>query len=351
MEKKITMKDIANKLNISINAVSIALNNRVGVSDEMRIKILRIANEMGYLNKRAKFVRTFSRSNLCIMMQKIYSSDMNFYGKVLYSIVEEAKKFGYDTLMVFFDDDELAIPNCIEEHKVAGIIVIGKISDYNIEILNERNLPIVLVDHASLSNSIDSVLTDNKLGGFIMTKYLIEQGFEKIGFFGDLDYSLSIKERFFGFIEAISTCSSLADLEGINEYIKKYSITHNIESAVLDNNNSSIIDLIVSAAHLPEVFVCSNDKAAISLLMALQSLKYRVPENISLVGFDNIDMCEKITPNLTTINVDKEKMGRRAVERIRYAIDHKSNSHENIVLSVELIQRESVKLLNKIHLT
>ena len=95
---------------------------------------------------------------------------------------------------------------------------------------------------------------------------------------------------------------------------------------------------------MPQAFVCSNDRAAIALLMSLQSLGYRVPDDISLVGFDNIDMCEKVNPKLTTINVNKETMGKRAVQRIRHLISHRGSRPENTVMSVELIERESVKL-------
>lgn len=199
------MKQIAELHGVSVNAVSLALNNKPGVSDEMRSKILRTAEETGYLESKDKYVRTFSRMNLCVMMQKKYSRDMNFYGRVLYAVVEEAKKKGYDILMNFFDDIHLEVPAMISDHRVAGIIIIGKIKDENIAKLQIYNIPIVLVDHASLTKSVDSVLTDNKLGGFIVTKYLIEKGFQKIGFFGELKYSLSIKERFFGFKEALGS--------------------------------------------------------------------------------------------------------------------------------------------------
>ena len=339
---KTTMRDIAEKLGISINAVSLALNNKVGVSDEMRMKILRTADAMGYVSKKEKYVHTFSSTNLCVMMQRIYSTDMNFYGKVLYALTEEAQKSGFDTLMSFFDDELFAVPGAVEEHRVSGVIVIGKIADRNIERLREYNLPLVLVDHASLRNRVDSILTDNKLGGFVATSYLADQGFRKIGYFGDLDYSLSIKERFFGFQEAVQT-RGLVGREGIAAYAARYSITRDVERWILSNDNAGIIAHLKAAKELPEAFVCSNDKAAIALLMSLQALGLRVPEDISIIGFDNIDICRKVSPKITTLKVDKEAMGRRAVQRIRYRLSHREAPPENTVLSVELIERQSVK--------
>ncbi len=339
----VTMKNIAESLNISVNAVSIALNNKAGVSDEMRAKILRTAEKMGYLEKRNKFVRTFSHTNLCVMMQKIYSEDMIFYSKVLYSFVEEAKKSGYDTIINFFDDQSMVVPACVEKYRVSGIVVIGKISDVNIAKLKEYPIPLVLVDHASLMYTVDSILTDNKLGGYIVTKYLLDKGFRKIGFFGDLKYSLSIKERFFGFKEALSSYEADLPSNNIDDYIKQYSILSDIEQSVLNNDTQQIVQLIKRAKNLPQAFVCSNDKAAIALLMALQILNMNVPDDISLVGFDNIDMCEKVNPKLTTINVDTEALGRRAVQRLKHQIGRTAVAPENTVISVKLIERESVK--------
>ncbi len=339
----ISMKDIANRLNLSINAVSLALNNRPGVSEETRARILHMAEKTGYLEKKNRYVHTFTSTNLCIMMQKLYSDDMNFYGKVLYSFVEEAKKSGYDTIIQFFDNSAMSVPSCVERHRVAGIAVIGKISDENIGRLKDYHLPLVLVDHASLMHSVDSILTDNKLGGFIETKYLLDCGFQTIGYFGDLQYSLSIKERFFGFREALGRESNALRVENIDDYIRKYSILSDIEDAVLRNDTQRIVCLLKTTHDVPQAFVCSNDRAAILLLTALQILNINVPQDISLVGFDNIEMCEKVHPKLTTVNVDKELLGKRAVSRLRYQISHKGTlAAENAVIGVRMVERQSV---------
>jgi DNA-binding LacI/PurR family transcriptional regulator len=140
---KVTMKDIAQALNISINAVSIALNNKTGVSEEMRLTILKTAREMGYLEGKDKYGRNHARANLCVMMQNTYSGDMNFYGMVLYSIVVEARKSSYDVIMNFFDDAQMEVPECVKNYQVSGIITIGKINHTNIRQLKEYHLPLV----------------------------------------------------------------------------------------------------------------------------------------------------------------------------------------------------------------
>lgn len=339
---KITMKDIAQVHGISVNAVSLALNNKPGISNEMRIKILRTAEELGYLETKEKFLRTFARTTICVMMQKRYSQDMNFYGRVLFGVVEEAKRNGYDTLMNFFDDDAFEVPATIMQRRATGVIVIGKIKDKNIEKMSITHTPIVLADHASMTENIDSIITDNKRGSYMLVKYLWDKGFTKIGFYGELGYSLSIKERFWGYREALSEFIGFESKGHMDGYINKYSILEGMEEAVLSNNNKKIVELVKKHQNLPEAFVCSNDKAAISLMVALQMLGCRMPEDISIVGFDNIDICEKVCPKLTTVNVNKELMGKRAVQRLLYRLEHKHGLVENAVISVEMVERESV---------
>ncbi len=340
---KVTMKDIAKALNVSINAVSIALNDKAGVSEEMRLSILQTAKEMGYLEGKDKYGGNYARSNLCLMMQNKYSGDMDFYGKVLYSVVVEARKNGYNTIMNFIDDEQMEVPECIRNYQVSGIITIGKISHSNIRQLIEYHLPFVMVDHTSLMDSVDSILTNNKLGGYLITKYLIERGFTKIGFFGDLDYSLSINDRFFGYKQALQNDGIDKEYDSIDTYVSTYSITKNIENAVLNQDSKKVEELIKNIKAMPEVFICSNDKAAIALMMVLWQSGYRIPEEISVVGFDNIDLCERVVPKLTTVHVNKKEMGERAVQRLKYRMEHKGCEPESIVLNVEIVERDSVR--------
>lgn len=100
--------------------------------------------------------------------------------------------------MNYFEDNEFIIPECIDERKVAGILVVGKISDDNLSTLKKTGIPVVLVDFTSLGDSCDCVLTHNKQGGYMMTSHIIKKGFQKIGFFGDLSYSFSFQDRFYG---------------------------------------------------------------------------------------------------------------------------------------------------------
>lgn len=340
--RKATMKDLADKLNISINAVSLALNNKAGVSEKTRKMVLNVAEEIGYLQKSSKFIQAYASKNICILIRKLYMEDHYFYSEIMMGIVEEAKETGYDIITCITHEDDESIPNCIEYKKVCGIVVIGAIDDNYLIKLKESKMPVILVDHTSLLESTDSVLTDNKLGSFKVTKLLLDKGYKKIGFFGDLEYSLSIKERFFGYQEAVKKFITFNEENNMADFIKRYSILDDVENLIIKQDCKEIKERINSLKNIPEAFVCSNDYAAIVLISSLQEMGYSIPEDIAVVGFDDIVLSSFIIPNITTVRVEKNIMGRKALKRLLWRIDNKSAMNENIIMSVIVVERDSV---------
>lgn len=338
---KVTMKDIAHQLGVSINAVSIALNDKPGVSDEMRLEILRKADQLGYINKKKKYLSVFSKSNICVMMQSYYADTGHFYSIVLRSIVEKAKEYGYFAILNYFNDQSFSLPECVIERKVAGLLIVGKISDNNLMILKKTGLPIVLVDFTSLHDSFDCVLTHNKQGGYMMTSHIIQKGYKKIGFFGDLDYSFSFQDRFMGYKQALIK-NDIVKSEDADEYIKKYSWLYQTEKAILNNDIKEIIRLL-NQKELPEVLVCANDSNAFAVISALNLMGKRVPEDIGVVGFDDTPLCEKSIPQITTVEVQKELMGQTAVSNLIHLIHKKESIPMTRLLSVKIIERASLK--------
>ncbi|VYU11452.1 LacI family DNA-binding transcriptional regulator [Clostridium paraputrificum] len=340
--KKATMKDIANKLNISINAVSLALNSKAGVSEETRKIVFDTANEIGYLEKSNKFIKTYASKNICVLIRKLYFEDNYFYSKILMGVVEESRKNGYDIITSIISENDMSIPTCIENEKVCGVIVIGAIDDEYLIRLKENNIPVVLVDYESFVESTDCILTDNKYGSFSLAKLLFDRGYRKIGFFGELAYSLSVKERFFGYSEAIKKFVQFSNRDEFLEYINNHSILDDIEGYIINQDTDKIVEKLRIIKEMPEAFVCSNDNAAILLISALEQLGYSVPADISVVGFDNIAISSLVVPNITTVSVEKELMGRKALQRLLWRLDNKGDMNECIVMGVTLIERDSV---------
>lgn len=336
---KVTMKDIAKELNISINAVSIALNDKPGVSESMRLKILRTADKMGYINEKHHYLSVFSKSNICILMQSYYANTGHFYSIVLRSIVECAKELGYISILNYFENNQFEFPDCIIDRKIAGILVVGKISDHNLNQLKNTGIPVVLVDYTSLGDTCDCVLTHNKQGGYLITQYVLDKGYKRVGFFGDLEYSLSFSDRFIGYKQALVNRNTISDIES---YINQYSILHETEKYVLENDVNSIVSLL-KKSELPEVFVCANDSNAFILLNALTLMNIKVPDQIAITGFDDTPLCDKTIPKLTTVQVQKELMGEIAVNKLIDRIHRENDVQMTQLLSTKIIERDSVK--------
>ena len=213
MKKRVTMKEIADRLNLSINAVSLALNDRAGVSEETRRLVLNAAEEMGYLDQSTRYTAAYSNKNICILLEDRFFKDMQFYGRILLGLEEAAKKAGYDLFINSFEKNQ-EIPACVEQQKVSGLIVVGKIDDEYLKRLKSYSIPVLLLDHESVETPTDCVMTNNVAGAYKLTKYLLDKGYRKIGFFGDLTYTPSIRERFWGYQEAMQQCHNFPSLEG-----------------------------------------------------------------------------------------------------------------------------------------
>lgn len=340
-KKRVTMKDIAEKLNISVNAVSLALNDKVGVSEETRNAVLKTADEMGYFDENPSFVMKNHFKNICLIIEERNFRDTHFYTKVILGIENEARKNNYDILVNFMNKDDFQVPSSIESRKVSGILVVGTIKDEHLKTLLSYGIPIVLVDHASFTINTDAVLTQNMPGSYMATKYLIEKGHTQIGFFGEIDFSLSFKERWLGFSEAMRT--SGLNVDPILNVNPGYCVIGRVEKYILSKNYKEVANIISKLEKLPTAWVCSNDSAAITLYNALGILGLKVPEDISVVGFDDIDICNIVTPHLTTIKVNKEIMGIKAVKRLLWRMDNPEEPYDNIRMEVKLIERESVK--------
>ncbi len=341
--KKSTMKQIAEKLGCSINTVSLVLNNKMGVGDEMRRAVLDEAEKSGYLDQKSgKYNRSIASMEICVITKKRYFNDNYFYANVICGIQARAVGMGFDTL-IHTDDNKGEVPNCIKTHKVSGIITVGEVSTQVMDELLTYGIPVVCADYTPYDHLQDSVLTDNKYGTYNAAVYLMSKGFRKIGFFGDIHYSLSIKDRYWGYTEAIMhLAENSADESGIYESIKDYSVVGDIEGAVLQNDIGAAVKKLEELRELPEAFVCSNDRAAILLENALRRMGMKIPEDISVIGFDDMKLCTMVEPKLTTLHVDADGMGRQATDLLIRRIREPQAVVEKVVIPVKLIIRDSV---------
>lgn len=334
-KKKVRMKDIADKLNISVNAVSLALNNKAGVSSETRQKVLEIANELEYVDRSPSLIKKNQLNNICLMIEERNFKDVRFYSSVILGIESEAKKNNYDLIVTFIDKNNYTIPSSIEQKKVSGIIIVGTVDDEYLKRVLYYGIPIIQVDNASFSINTDAVLTQNISGAYMATKYLIDNNHKEIGFFGEKDLTLSFYERWIGFNKSMEDNGLTID--------EKLCLTNSIENYALKNDYKAVKEIIEKMDKLPTAWVCANDSAAVTLINALNIINIRVPDDISVIGFDDIDLCKAITPNLTTIRINKNFMGAQAVRNLLWRMENIDEPNYHTRMAVELIERKSVK--------
>jgi len=216
------------------------------------------------------------------------------------------------------------------DQKVDGILVVGTfIEDAILQISQRVDMPIVLVDAYAPGKSFDSVIADNLNGAYAAVEYLIEQGHRNIGLIGSLpDAYPSIRERRKGYLRALKH--------------------HGIETSYIEDGQLNRIPaydatcrLLRRAPEVTAIFAC-NDECAIGVMNAAREMGREIPSDLSIVGFDDIDLAQEVTPALTTVHVDKVLMGVLAVRHLRDRAESLNRPALTTALSTQLIVRDSV---------
>ncbi len=330
--KNVTMKDIADRLNISTVTVSKALSDKDGVSDELRDKIKNLAEEMGYrYNSMAKGIKEGRSYNIGILIADRFIRDDGdaFYLKMYQSAVKALSRVNYYGIMEIISSDSerrLVIPNLLTDHKVDGIIILGQMSLNYVNLIKNTATPLVLLDFYDELLDVDSIISDSFYGSYKVTNHLISQGHKNIGFVGNILSTSSILDRYLGFYKALIS-NRLA-----------------VRQDWILNDRSEDGDYIDFnfPEQMPTAFVCNNDGVAYLFIKKLKKLGYRVPADISVVGFDNDIFATISSPRLTTVEVDIEMMAETAVDAMIRKISGEKRTIGRKVISGKLIIRDSI---------
>lgn len=340
MKNGVKMLDIAEKLGVSVVTVSNALAGREGVSDRMRRKICAAAEEMGYRPSGAKAAkqsseRTRSGKTIGILAsERFVGARGTFYWELTTNISKRLSQLGMCTAYecITSDNEEKAIlPNMITDNKADGIFVIGQVHRPYIEMLSRISQPLVFVDFYDGRYNVDSVNSDSINGGYLLTDHLISKGHRNIGFFGTFNATSSINDRFLGYIKCL--------MENNIRYNPAWTFDDRDEKGVLYTK----IDF---PEDMPTAFVCNCDETAFRVISALKSKGVRVPEDISVVGYDNYTVSNICIPPITTIEVDLEKMAEISVELMCKKLDDPTYTEGRRIITGRLIEKRSVLDIN-----
>ena len=335
-KKAVTMSDIAKAMNVSTVTVSKALGDRDGVSAELRERIKQKATEMGYrVHAGTHGAKDGLTYNIGIIVAKHFISDASsFYWIVYRYIVELLQKQNYYGMLEVVNDHNgmEEIPNSVLDHKVDGLIVLGQLSDEYISKLISHQLPTVFLDFYGSREDADAVLSDNFYGAYMLTSHLIENGHRRIGFLGSIGSTSSIQDRYLGYYKAL--------LENRIPLRQDWVIGDR-------SNESDIFPEFTLPQDMPTAFVCNCDETAYKLVNQLKNAGYSVPEDISVVGYDNHIYSTICNPRLTTIDVNSRVMSTEAVYIILHKIRDVNYRRGRTLVTGKLVRRESVKKLTE----
>ena len=335
MSDKIRLKDIAEKTEVSIVTVSNALSGKKGVSPALRKNIIQTAREMGfdfakYMNRSVP-----GKSISVIMPAENVMAGTSFYWQLYQKAAKEISKNEGFTILELVrreDEEEGRIPSGILEMENDAVLLIGSFGKQYMRLLREKiHIPIVLLDCMNNGISADAVVSDNYNGVYRMTKYLMDAGHREIGFVGSRSLGTAIDDRYFGYRKAHAA--------------KKIGIRK--EWVLEDRDSCNGERKIRLPEQLPTAFVCSSDYSALILSRELAKRGLRVPEDISVVGFDDLMEDDPFFNSLTTYHVDMDRMCEEAVRMLMGKILHESEEMELRHIDGRIIERASVKKLRK----
>ena len=333
----ITIKEIAKLADVAQSTVSKALNDRPDVSPETKRKIIEIAKQYNFVpNAFGKGLKSRTTENIGVIFCRESQplSGNPFYSRVLEGIEAELAMNNYNlVLQLIPESQQEMLPKMVRQRQVDGLILAGIFQEQFIKNILSNNIFVVLIDPKILTNNCSQVLIDNEYGAFTATQYLIQKGHRRIGFIsGDLE-RLSFKQRFNGYKKALEYNNIAVDKALIQTGGLEKGYDHVKSLLMLDNR--------------PTAVFAANDINAIHGYKAIQEQNLKIPDDVSIIGFDDIDLAKYSTPSLTTVRVYKEELGSIGVRTLLQMINGESKTPVTTIVPTRLIERESVKGLEK----
>jgi LacI family transcriptional regulator len=336
-----TIKDVAKKSGVSIATVSLVVNNNPRISAETKKKVLKAIKTLNYYPSRsARGLVSKKTGNIgFILTDDHFLRTEPFYTRIFLGAEFEARDGEYYILLTTIKSDYKKndpLPRFILNKNVDGIIVAGKIPQNLIDRLSALKMPIVFVDYSTNINSCPLVLIDNVEGGIMATSHLIELGHTNIAFIsGDIEHP-SLYERFNGYKQTLEK----SNIPIREEYIS-------IESKYPDRQNgyNAAKQLFGRPNEITAVFAC-NDAMAIGVMHYLKDNGYKIPADVSVIGFDDVEADLLLDPPLTTLRVPKIELGAEAFRIMRSHLNG-NKSNKKVLVPVELIVRSSTRKIQK----
>mgnify|MGYP003298634462 CR=1 FL=1 len=336
MGQNVRMADIAQKLGISVVSVSKGLSGKDGVSDRLRRRILDAAKELGYGNFGNGNPAKTNTKMIGVLVEEHFlaeeqSFDKNaFYFDLYRELLTCGAPGGFTMLMEIITPDMIRgnrMPSVLTAQKMGGLIFMGEITRSYLQLLIRPGMPYVFLDFYDDDYPAHCVVSDNVRGGYKMTRLLLDAGITKIGYVGSVRATSSIMDRYSGYTKAL-----LQE----NIYPRK-------DWLLEDRGEDGRFIELRLPDEMPEAFVCSSDEIAYHLTEKLIDAGYRIPEDVSVTGYDDYRYAEISNPPLTTYRVDIRSMAEKALELLRVFMENPDEKPYSIVIPGEEVRRRSIR--------
>lgn len=330
-EKTISIKELAEISNVSIATISRVINKKGGYSKATEERILKLIESKSYQrNVNARSLRTKKSQTIGVIVPDISNE---FFAKIVQSVEKQAIKYNYSVFVCNTDEnieiEKRQLSNLIGQF-VDGIIYIGG----GVQLENDSQLfkiPVIYIDRYIDDKEI-YIESDNFHGGYLAAQELIRSGCKKMAVMKDIRKISSAYKRYLGFLQAMKDYRMNFD----NKLLCDVTVISHKEA------KEKTLELLDSGEVFDGIFA-TNDTMALGIMMALNERRIKIPNEVKLVGFDNILAAEMAGVPLTTINQNKQKMGELAVELLMDKILARKSNVRNIKIPVNLIRRKSTE--------
>jgi LacI family transcriptional regulator len=334
--KRASLKDIAEALNVSKTLVSLVLNNKAeqwGISEETQKKVFKKAQELNYQpNQMARGLRT-GKSNIIGLVVADISNP--FYAKISRTIEREVTKLGYQLLVCSSDeevDKESKLIELLKDRQRVEGIIIATTQEKNDQFvqLKKEQFPMVFIDRKPENMPSNYVGVDNHKGAFDAVEHLIKLGRKRIGIVNvSPTYISTLQER----------------VEGYKDALKKHNIKlndaiHAVSYNDIEKTTDDAVQALVKGLNADALFTVNN-YVAINCLQALHRMEVRIPEDIAVICFDDMEAFKFSHPPLTTVAQPLEKIGEESVKLLIRQMGGKPVAPQSKILSTQLVIRKS----------
>ncbi|MFG6080153.1 LacI family DNA-binding transcriptional regulator [Paracoccus litorisediminis] len=334
-----TLRDIADAAGVSVAAASKVLNNRGGVSEENRQRVLAAADQLGYQGRSARAIQRAGVGAATIIMPAAYYSDSLFYEDIVKGVLEECAASGLSVevrlVAPITEGGQAEIESILADPASGAIIAIGLDDAVLIDRIAAAETPAVLINGMDRSMRIDSVLPDNWSAGWLATQRLLAAGHRQI-MHVTLPHRLTMRRRLDGFRVALTEAGLGFDPD-----------RHVLDLGQMGFAETQTRNAIIAAHQQGRLegvtaFFCSSDMVAFGLMQGLQSLGFAVPDDFSVIGLDDVALAGNSRPPLTTMRIERAELGRSGASLLLGRITNPGRSAIRMNMGVELIERATV---------